>query len=200
MKKLQKTSYYFFIIIMLISCGQPKTIPTDLENAIIQTVKAYQKEDEKTLNDLILKDFGIAILHQPTFFYQIFLSDKIQPVPDQEYFFGGLELKNYKIFFEELPEFSCGNGSWNKPRGIYCDTVNIDKTLSTTAIDDYCGDGWTAEQIKKFEQIEKKSYKIIVIGKQPDYGYGGDYFIFHLTYIENKWYLTIIEQPDFCSA
>jgi len=199
MEKIQKTSFYFLISILLISCGQLKTIPTDLENAIIRTVKAYQKDDEKTLNNLILKDFGIAILHQPTFFYQIHISDKIPPEKDQEYFFGRLELKNYKIYFEELPEFSCGNGSWNKPIGIYCDTVNIDKTLSSTAIADYCDYGWSDEQIKKFEEIEKKSYKVIVIGKQSD-EYGGDYFIFHLTFIENKWYLTIVEKPDFCSA
>ena len=35
-----------------------------LEDVIIKTINAYQNQDEKTLNELILKDFGLAFLYR----------------------------------------------------------------------------------------------------------------------------------------
>ncbi len=195
------------MIILLIICSillsdcSYKSKENSLEIAIIKTIKAFQNKDEGALNNLILKKNGIIILHQPTMFYQIFISDKIKPAPSYECFFQSLQIDNYKILFEKLPEFSCNNECWNKPSGIYCDTINIDKTLSTAAKESPSGYNWSSEDIKKFDEIENKSVKIVVIGNQDKDGYaGGEFFIFHLTLFDNKWHLTIVEFPDYCSA
>ena len=169
-----------------------------LEDVILETIKAYQNQDEKTLNSFILKDFGIAFVYRRGAVDVFEFSDKISfdnPVPEYAPYDTDFEI-DYKINFEELPVFDCDEEKWNKTSGIYCDTTNTVKTLSSIAKfrNEYFEDNFSTIEIKKFEEIEKRSHKIIVTGKE------GNYFIFHLTFKENKWYLTIIDRTDYCSA
>lgn len=187
--------------IYMSSVVQAQEMSNSLEDIIIKTIKAYQNKDEETLNNFILKDFGIAFLYKRGAHDNVSISNKmsfVNPVP--EYLHYNIYFKtNYKINFEELPVFSCENEEWNKAHGIYCDTINIDKTLSTIVKNEneYLGLGaiWSEKEIYKFEEIEKKSHKIIVVGKEKT----GE-FIFYLTFIKNKWYLTIIDRFEACSA
>jgi len=175
---------------------QPEAVnQNSLEDMIIKTIKAYQNQDETTLNNLISKDFGIAFLYRRGAQDNLSISDKIsfdKPVP--EYLPYDIDFEtDYKIRFEKLPDFSCDNEEWSKSHGIYCDTINIDKKLSTTAKNEneWLISDWSADKIKKFEEIEKKSHKIIVTK--------GD-FVFYLTFWQNKWYLTVIDRFEACSA
>tara|TARA_R110002096_G_scaffold153397_1_gene317160 strand:- start:255 stop:854 length:600 start_codon:yes stop_codon:yes gene_type:complete len=186
------------LVFALTSCS-PTNDNHSLNNAIVETIDAYQRKDTTEINHIIHEKFGLVILHQPTMFYQILVTDSIDSKLSLSYVFQRLRLKKHKIHFEELPEFSC-NALWSKPPGIYCDTLSIDTTLSSTAKNDYAGRNWSLQSIRQFEEIENASYKIVVIGQQDDDLYGGDFFIFHLTLIDKKWYLTLIEKPDFCSA
>jgi hypothetical protein len=169
-----------------------------LEDMIIKTIKAYQNQDETTLNKLILKDFGIAFVYSPGVMDDFSISDKIsfsKPLPDYWSFDCDI-ITDYKIHFEALPVFDCDEEKWNKPPGIYCDTTNTDKTLSNIAKlrNEYSEGNWSATEIKKLEEIEKKSHKIIVTGKE------GNEFIFILTFLQNRWHLSIIVRFEACSA
>lgn len=54
--------FVFFISISNNSWAQKHD--NSLEKTIFKVLKAYQSKDEKTLNTLIQKDFGIAILYK----------------------------------------------------------------------------------------------------------------------------------------
>lgn len=187
-----------FLLALLPAKLQAQEVNKSLKDAILNTIKAYQNKDEIILNKLILKDFGIAFLYRRGAFDNLSISDKISfnnPVPEYLPFEYNITT-NYEIYFEKLPIFNCDNEEWNKPAGIYCDTIIIDKTLSTIAKNEneFLDANWSANKIKKFEEIEKKSHKVVVIGKDSEV------FIFYLTLMKNKWYLTIIDRFEACSA
>ncbi|MDR1841466.1 MAG: hypothetical protein LBQ86_06035 [Holophagales bacterium] len=183
--------------------GGPSGYAGTLEDMIIKTIKAYQNQDEETLNDLLLKDFGIAFLYRPGVFDLMSVSDRIsfdKPVPEYLSYGIGLEADyDYKVKFEKLPDFDCGDEgeiTWNKPNGIYCDAANTTKILSSRAkrlneleIDNMT---WTEEEIKRFEEIENKSHQVIVMGEGV--------FNFYVTFIEGKWYLIVIDRFEYCSG
>jgi len=173
-----------------------------LENMIIKTTKAYFNKDEQTLNSFIHKDFGIALLYRRGAVDNVSMSEKISfdnPIP--EYLPYDIYFEpDYTIRFEGLPVFDCDDFKWNKPSGIYCDTVNIDKTLSRVAKfeKEHLLADWTDNDIKKFEEIESKSHKVIAIGKID--GESAGEFIFYLMSIKDKWYLAAIDRFEACSA
>ncbi len=169
-----------------------------LERAILKTIKAYQNKDEVTLNGLIRTDFGLAFLYRRGVCDNLSVVDNISfgdPVPEYLPFDCDIAV-GARIHFEALPLFSCDNERWNKPSGIYCDTTRTDTTLSTVAKNEneYLDAGWSADQIRRFEEIEGKSHKVIVIGRKQDV------FIFYLTFIDNAWRLTVIDRFEVCSA
>ena len=201
-----------FLVLISSSCQAKTASPTNeatlqqetvvnqnsLEDVIIKTVKAYQNQDEKILNKLILKDFGIAFVYRPGVMDEFTIIDKIsfsETVPEYLPFDNSI-ITDYIIHFEELPVFDCGDEKWNKSHGIYCDTINTIKTLSNIAKDrnEYFDGNFSVADIKKFEEIEKKSHKVIVIGKE------GNEFVFFVTLWQKKWYLTIIDRFEACSA
>ena len=216
LKNPRKVSYWICIIVSTMafiagSCKQAtnkqkqaenrhKTIvnQSSLEEVIIETIKAYQNQDEAALNKLVMKDFGIAFMYRRGTIDNLSIADKISfdtPVPEYLPYDIYFET-DYKIRFETLPVYSCESEEWDKSHGIYCDTTSIDKKLSITAKNEnkWIDADWSADEIKKFEEIEMKSHKIIITGKE----YGS--FIFYLTFWQNKWYLTVIDRFEVCSA
>jgi hypothetical protein len=173
-------------------------IENSLEDAIIRTVKAYQNKDEKILNSLILKNFGIALIYKPGAIDLIAISGKLpfgEPLSSQYWTFDTVST-DYKVHFEELPVYDCGEEKWNKPPGIYCDTINRSKTLSSVAKigNEYEYSNHSAAEIKKFEDIDLVSHRIIVSGNN------GNTFVFSLTFWQNKWYLTVIDRFEKCDT
>ena len=117
------------------------------------------------------------------------------PVPEYLPFDNKFET-DFKINFETLPEFCCDDWDWSKPPGIYCDTINIDTSLSriTKFEKEHLINDWSDSEIEKFEEIERKSHKVIVVTDKQGT------FIFYLTLIDNRWWLTIIDRFEVCSA
>jgi hypothetical protein len=193
MKKIV-TILSIFALTLLPTALQALVTENSLEDAIIKTIKAYQNQDEVTLNKLIHKDFGISFLYRRGALDNVSVSDSISfdnPVPEYLPYDIYFET-DYKIHFEKLPVFCCDNWKWSKSSGIYCDTLNTDKTLSTVAKREKKYEAvWSDSEIEKFEEIENKSHKVIV----APHG-----FIFYLAFIDNKWYLTIIDRFEACSA
>ena len=172
---------------------------TELNKTIFKVIKAYQKKDEQTLNGLIYKDFGLAILFARGAFNNVSITEKISfaaPVPEYLPYANSFET-DYEITENLLPEFSCGTEKWNQPSGIYFDTKIRDKSLSETAKmeNEILGDGhWSEQEIKRFEEIEKISHQVISIGKN------NETFIFYVGLIDGIWYLTAIDRFEVCSV
>ncbi|WP_177762176.1 hypothetical protein [Flavobacterium sp. I3-2] len=55
---------------------------------------------------------------------------------------------------------------------------------------------WTPEHFKLFNKIEDNGYRIIAYNRSDI----DSIFIFHLTWLNNKWYLTVIDRFEVCSA
>jgi hypothetical protein len=186
-----------------VGCKPTRVNQNSLDDVIIKTIKAYQNKNDKTLNQLILKNFGIAFVHRPGAIDQFDISDKIsfdKPTPEYMPFDINLIITDYQIHFGELPSFSCETEKWNQPPGIYCDTINRNNRLSDIAKfrNEYLEGNYSDAEIKKLKEIEDRSYQIIVISK-GEVAYP-NVFIFYLTLDEGKWYLTIIDRCEACSA
>lgn len=175
------------------------TKENEMNNTIIKIVKAYQKKDENTLNSLIYKDYGLTFLFARGVADNISTAKQIsfkEPVP--EYLPYDTNFKTqYLINETSSPVFSCETESWNKPSGIYVDMMSNDKFLSTIATNENKLTEetiWNEKEIKLFEEIERKSHKVTLIGKNQET------FIFYIAKINNKWYLTAIDRFEVCSA
>lgn len=170
-----------------------------LDKTIIKVIKAYQEKDEQTLNGLIYEDFGLAILFARGAFNNVSITEEISftaPIPEYLPYATSFET-DYQITENLLPEFSCGTEKWNQPPGIYIDTKIKDKSLSETAKmeNEILGDGhWSEQAIKRFEEIEDISHKVISIGKN------NETFIFYVGHIDGIWYLTAIDRFEVCSV
>ncbi|ADQ83013.1 hypothetical protein J5295_08735 [Riemerella anatipestifer] len=203
------------LLLLFISCqnskfvneGKPTSVKeigfsekgTEMQTVIINIIKAYQNKDEKALNKLIPKKFGI------TFLYRMGAQDHIanvkkisfaKPVPSYLPFDPNI-ITDYKITQEKLPIFSCETESWNKPAGIYIDLNQKESLFSEIAKFENANfdeNPWSDSEVKKLEIIERNSHKVIVIGQNQKE------FIFYIGYFDNIWYLTAIDRFEVCSA
>lgn len=200
-----KTISIFFLLCLLtmLSCNQNKVDKeakyTSFEETAFEVLNAYNQKDEKKLNQLINKDFKIAILFRMGAHDNIQFSDAItfsEPIPEYLSYDYGFTTYDNQIKYEKLPDFNCDTEEWDKGPGIYCDTIAIDKSRSTIVKDEkkYELYDWSNEVIKQVEETEKISRKIIVVGKD------GGTFIFFMTKHMGNWYLSGIDRFEVCSA
>jgi hypothetical protein len=121
-----------------------------------------------------------------------------KPMPNYLAYLTDITVQD-EVHFEELPEFDCYEWEWNKPPGIYCDTLSNDAQLSKIAKfeNEYEIAGWTAEQIARFEAIERCGHKVIVVAKRGD---DADDFTFWLSWSGDRWCLVAIKRDEKCSA
>jgi len=172
-----------------------------MEEEILLMINTYQNRNDIMFNKLLVPDFGVAYVNAPGI-YKIFnmykgvIFNEEQPDMLRIYNSGLTVLENKVQFTKGLPSFDCGEDKWTKPAGIYCDTTSIDKTLSglSKQNNELGISEWTAKDIKKFEEIEKKSYAVFVLGE------GSSTFVFGITYWQGKWRVYYIEQYDPCGA
>ena len=199
----------FFLIYLFValSCNQNTIINkeaerikyTSFEKTVFEVLSAYNQKDEKKLNQLINKDYKIAVLFRRGVLDNISIVDSVEfskPIPEYLSYDYGFTTYDNQIKYETLPEFNCDNEQWNKSSGIYCDTLTIDKSRSTIAKDEKKFElfDWSDERILQIEETEKISRKIIVVGKD------GGIFIFFLTKLNDNWYLSGIDRFEACSA
>lgn len=180
---------------------KPKTVTVKktLETTITLVIKAYQKKDEKTLNRLINKDLGITFLFRMGAYDKLYIAKNIsfaKPTPQYLPYSNEIDT-DYKISKTTLPVFSCDTENWDKPPGIYIDTTHINHSLSEIAITENKLNEekiWSDIQIEKLKNLEKNSHKIILIDKNKID------FVFYLTKINDKWYLSAIDRNEVCDA
>ncbi|MDR6968177.1 hypothetical protein J2X31_002192 [Flavobacterium arsenatis] len=206
---LQKTPKYFlyFMFAMLISCNKHinndkatnEAKHTSFERSVFEILEAYNQKDEIKINQFISKKYKIAVLFRRGALDNLVITDSIKfsnPIPEYlSYDYGFATYKN-QIKYEQLPEYDCTNEMWNKPPGIYTDTITIDESRSTIAKDEkkFEIQDWSDDAIKQIEATEKVSRKIIIVGND------GGTFIFFLTKHNDNWYLSGIDRFEVCSA
>jgi len=180
-------------------------LPTDVEDLIITIIKGFQNRDEAALNQLLHNDFGVVFYTMPGAMYNVFFTDKISfidPPPGYTRMPTDVITADYKIRYEQLPEFDCENG-WSKPAGIYCYSSEATETRRiANLMTEYLEISWEAHETKIIEELETKThYTITVISAEPsermDMGISLE---FTITLIDGKWYLTIVDIRGYCGA
>jgi hypothetical protein len=188
------------IILISIFCGMLFSCNTngnDFEKTIIKVVKAFKEKDALTLNGFINNEEGLIVIFRRGIPDEYLKTDKIdfkKPVP--EYLPYSDFSPDYKIKYQSLPIYDCNSMKWSKS-GLYCDTINRDFLLSTTARNLEANKGIKVpdEEIQKFVELENRSRRIVLTDKD-----GGE-LIFYLTMIDKKWYITILDRvTSDCSA
>ena len=200
-------TYFTIALLASVGCKQSNTVinenhksnETTFEQVVFDVLQAYNNQDEKKINKFINQKYKIAVLFRRGASDNIGFSDSIQfsqPIPEYLPYDYGKATYDGTINYEKLPEFDCDKDQWNKPVGIYCDTITIDPSRSQIAKNEkkYEINDWPDSTIKQIEETEKSSRKVIVVGKD------GGTFIFFLTKENKQWYLTGIDRFEACSA
>lgn len=194
---MKKAIFTILTILILIPFVKIQAQSDNLENSIIELIKAFDSKDSDKINQYIHPDYGLIVLFRRGVMDEFEKTDKIDyknPVPEYlPYFPFKLDLK---IKYQTLPTYDCGSEKWNKT-GLYCDTTKRDNLLSKTALNlnEYRDENIPNEIIQDFKSIESKSHRIVLIDNE-----GGE-LIFYITLIDNKWYLTILDRVSSdCSA
>lgn len=195
-----KMKALIIVLFSFVACFSVKAQDNaQLEQVIQKTIIALNKQDFNTLNDMVLKDFGVAILFRRGVNDNLIIDKKLnknEPIP--EYlpydYLGKVEVKS-KIKYETLPEFDCDTEKFTKKNGIYCDFASHYSDMSKTALseNEFLEAGWTPQQIAKMKEIEANSRKIVAYGDEG-------VFVFYLTLYKNKWYFTLLDRFEVCSA
>ncbi len=193
MKKHFIISLFLFTLCISTQAQDKKS----LKKAIYTTLKAFETKDEKALNSMILKDFGLAIIYRRGVLDNLTITDHIsfnQPIPEYLPYDTGFKI-TAKIYDESLPEFDCEKEQFSKKPGIYTDFNQVDHSLSTIAEAEnaYLEANWTPAQLERLKEIEKNSRKVIAYNENG-------VLIFFLTWVNNQWYLTALDRFEVCSA
>lgn len=153
-----------------------------------KVVIALSSRDSSTLSKYIDKSTGIYILNRigviNTYkrFTTLGFSDITYPnVP----FYDSVKLTPLK--YSKLPNFNCEN--WTKT-GTFVDTVQTDHLLSKIAknLNKEFKNEVPIKTINDFYKLETKSRRIVIAENS------GNELIIYLSFINNKWMLTIIDK------
>jgi hypothetical protein len=167
------------------------------ERAVAKILVALKEKNAAGLNRFIHPDTDLTIIYRDGVFNQYAKVERVQydelmPNP----FLFTISDTNGKIRYEKLPTFDCDGMKWTK-YGLYCDTLENDHLLSSTAANlvKYRGDHIAQEEIEAYTALEDRSRRIVLADPTE-----GD-LVFYLSYIEGKWYLTILDKvTSSCSA
>ena len=183
-----------FIIITTLIWATLSFGQTPKEDAFAKTVKQVilklSKRDSTGLSKFIDKKAGVYILlvigTKETYehFSTIGFSDTTYP---NYPFYDNVKFSTIK--YASLPTFDCGTEKWTK-KGLYVDTTKIDHRVSKIAKwrNKNYQDNIPSKTISKFIDLENKSRRVVVAENN------GEELIFYLTYVNNKWVLTIIDK------
>ena len=173
-----------------------------INDAIITIINALKNKDEAAINKLIHPDLGIIFLTMPGPIWNVVLVDKISFDWSPPGYYGlpslAVELDDYTVRFESLPQFDCDIEMWDKPAGIYYQAqYDINITDIAMSIVGFMGNyEWSPEEIKRMEMFDNHSqnYHVIALCSIDKTAY----LDFVISFINDKWYLTVIDIKGNC--
>jgi hypothetical protein len=156
-----------------------------------QVVVAFSKHDSATIAKFINKKIGLyqldkmGIFPHYNHFHTLSFSDPTYP---QVLFKGAKGVKLLAFKYEKLPTWDCDKEVWSK-KGLFVDTARTDHLLS-----EICkirnknkGTSIPKKTIWYFYDLENKSRRVVLVDHK------GKELVFYLTYLNGKWFLTIVD-------
>jgi hypothetical protein len=162
----------------------------DFAWTIKKVVAALSKRDSVTLSRYIDKRSGVYILNRigcfDTYKHQATLGFSDTTYPNAPLYDN---VKPTTLKYSRLPTFDCENEKWTKT-GTFVDTAQTDHLLSKIAkgLNKESQGKVSAKKINEFYALENKSRRIVIADNN-----GGE-LIIYLSFINNKWVLTIIDK------
>jgi hypothetical protein len=180
---------FSFLFLNSFCFGQTKE--QKFKSTIGQIVLAFARQDSLKLARFINKEIGIyqldriGVFHHYNHFTSISFSKNKYP---QVLFNQSKNIKLLPLRYSTLPIFSCDKGSWSKT-GSFVDTTKTDHLLSKICNNrnKNVPDSISKKRIQFFYDLENKSRRIVLNDNS------GIELVFYLSYINNKWFLTIID-------
>jgi hypothetical protein len=185
----------------------------EFQKTVNQVIAAYNKKNSAAFNKFVNKNNGIYFLVKNgvyNFWYNkniVRFNDTLDnhklPFPYNS-MLGEQKLpSNFKLSYTSYPVFNCNTKKLKI--GLFVDT-SYEANLLSNLIKKYIkfndiglDKNELKNELKIINKIEAKSRKIIIIGKNNSNW--GENFIFYLTYIDHKWFISIIDFATFdCSA
>ena len=161
------------------------------KTTVQQIITAFSRQDSVTVSKYINKQIGlyqldrIGVFDHYNNFKTLSFSDTTYP---QVLFRQTKNIKALSLKYARLPTFDCDKENWSK-KGLFVDTTKTDHLLSKICKDrnKYIPDNISTKTIQSFYNLETKSRRIVL------YDDKGIEFVFYLTYLNDKWSLTIID-------
>jgi hypothetical protein len=183
------TIILFFLLFNFFCFGQTKE--QKFKSTVEQIVAGFSKQDSAKVSQYINKEIGlyqlvtIGVFEQYHHFKSISFSNSIY---SQVLFSQSKNIKLLPLRYSTLPTFSCDKERWSK-KGLFVDTTRTDHLLSKICNqrNKNVADSIPEKTIRFFYDLENKSRRVVLNDNN------GIELVFYLSYINNKWFLTIID-------
>lgn len=189
--KLLLITCLFFLPFQLFS---QQTKEEQFVQTVEKVIRAFSQQDSSSLAKLVNADVAIYYLYKGNTFLNIVPLTGISFTQPGRF---GKQLRDCNgihstvLQYTKLPKFDCDKEVWTM-KGLFVDTTIIDHKI-TKGIDfknKYEPGSYNQKMIKRFKSIEVDSRRIILQD-----GYEKE-LVFYLTWIKNKWFLTIIDKAS----
>jgi hypothetical protein len=171
-----------------------KQTKKSLDIAVVKVIEAFKTQDQEAINTFINKKIGLYIIFRRGVmdeFTHVNYIDFKSPIP--EYLpYSHLEKKYYSLRYKKAPTFSCDSEKWSD-WGVIVDTHSRYNVLSSIAIAQkkYNDVKYTSKEFGIYKKVEQQSIKVVATA---------DDFVFYMILIDGKWYLSILDRAEYCSA
>lgn len=164
-------------------------------------VQNFYKKDVKKLNAMISPKYGIYVTFRPGAI-DTYRNDPSLDPEDRRLFEDNAiakpDFNRTPLQFSKMPVFDCDKYRWNKT-GFFADSSKKYKPVSSIAEFriKYEEDTASKHELIRMRYVERNSRKVVMAGG----GKNKTGIIFYLTWINNRWWLSIIDLVTMdCSA
>jgi hypothetical protein len=159
--------------------------------AVQEIINGFSKQDSFAVSKYINKQVGIYQLSRMGVFDRY---DYLKTISfshstySPELFTLSKGIKLLPLRYASLPVFDCEREIWSK-RGLFVDTTRTDHLVSRICKmrNKFVPDHIPASKIHFFYDLETKSRRVIL------YDNNGIELVFYVSYLNRKWYLTIVD-------
>jgi hypothetical protein len=176
----------FLLIGRLISA---QTSESAFKKECVAIVTAFAKQDLAALNKYIDKRTGVYIITRPGAIDALNHFDSLDNKAFASYPYKDVKVaKGLTPKFGAAPKYNCGDEKWNK-KGFLADTTH---STRMSELMDFLGKNgmgnFSEAELTQVKTLESKSRKVVYTELAKKHG-----IVFHLTFINKKWRLTLID-------
>src|SRR6185503_14187117 len=183
------TTLFFVAVFHLFNQSNSKEQQSKV--TVQQIIDGFSKQDSSKISKFIDKKQGVYLLHRIGVFdtYEHFKTITFSdPTYPQILFTSAKRIRHDTLQYAAWPAFDCGQELWSK-KGLFVDTTRTDHIVSEIckSRNENRPDTISAKTIQFFYNLENKSRRIVLNdANEKD-------LVFYLSYLNGKWYLTIID-------